>query len=381
MTIGFSLLLSAFEDGSKAQKINRLKKIQNMKKTILLLILSVGLFDLVMADGSSKQRSGCPWWRKRFVADASATEFWVGPRIWSRSCDNAYSYAESGGSHAKAEAKANWSEVWDWEWTDRWFASAGESNPTGSFDINEIPENTKSFKEHSTKLEGVKIDHNSGTVYISSLSSKLDISSDDPLNDFAAFRISIVLEDVEDTLVPPIILEDNKAFFINGQLYLEGNFFKAVKFTEIPSAFEGGKAYSLEVGQFIFMNRVEQGKEIAIYTSGDVGNLRLGTPDKFITAEAKNLYVHSEKAPNLFLFPNPVVANSTIMISGLENYQGSLTVVDMQGNLILDLGNISVANKEDEVSIPFNTNGLQPKNYYLLLSSGSKRSFLRFKKE
>lgn len=164
-------------------------------------------------------------------------------------------------------------------------------------------------------------------------------------------------------------------------MYLEGNFFKAVKFTEIPSAFAGGKAYSLEVGQFIFMNRVEQGKEIVIYTSGDVGNLRLGTPDKFITAEAKTLYAHSEKAPNLFLFPNPVIVNSTIKISGLENFQGSLTVVDMQGYLILDLGNISEANKEDEVSIPFNTNGLQPKNYYLLLSSGSKRSFLRFKKE
>jgi hypothetical protein len=41
----------------------------------------------------------------------------------------------------------------------------------------------------------------------------MDISSDDPLNDFAAFRISIVLEDVEGTLVPPIILEDNKAIF------------------------------------------------------------------------------------------------------------------------------------------------------------------------
>jgi hypothetical protein len=156
---------------------------------------------------------------------------------------------------------------------------------------------------------------------------------------------------------------------------------RGVKFTEIPSAFEGGKAYSLEIGQFIFMNKLEQGKEIAIYTSGDVGNLRLGTPDEFITAEAKTLYAHSEKAPNLFLSPNPVDANSHIKVSGLENYQGNLTVVDMQGNLILDLGNISVANKEDELNIPFNTNGLQPKNYYLLLSSGSQRSFLRFKKE
>lgn len=352
-----------------------------MKKLILSLVLLNGIFELAYADGSSKQRSGCPWWRKRFVADACATEFWIGPRKWSRGCDNTYSYAESGGGHAKAEAKANWNEVWDWEWSNRWFARAGESNVNGSYKIDEIPENTKSLKEHSTKLEGVKIDPSSGTVYISSLESKLDIATEDPLNDYAAFRISIVLEDAEDTLVPSIVLEDNKAFFINGQLYLEGNFFKAVKFKEIPSAFDGGKAFSLEVGQFIFMNKIEPGKEIAIYSSGDVGNLRLGTPDEFITTEAKALYARAERTPNLFVFPNPIDASTTIKVSGLENYTGNLSVVDMQGNLVMDLGNVSLANKEDELSIPFTTSGLQPKNYYLILSSGSHRSFLRFKKE
>lgn len=352
-----------------------------MKKTFLLLFLSFQICDLAFADYASKHRSGCPWWRKRFVADASATEFWVGPRKWSRSCSNAFSYAESGNSHAKAEATSNYSQTKGWSWTDRWYAKAGESNTYGSFDKDQIPENTKSLKENLMSMDGVKIDQSSGSIYLSSLSSKLDIASDDPLNDFAAFRISIVLEDAEDTLIPPIILEDNKAFFINGQLYLEGNFFKAVKFTEVPSRFENGKAFLLEIGQFIFMNKVEQGKEISIYTSGDVGNLRLGTPDEFITEEAKALYAHAEKAPNLFLSPNPVDANSSIRITGLVNYQGNLTVVDLQGNLILDLGNVSVANQIDELVIPFNTNGLQPKNYYILLSSGSHRSFLRFKKE
>jgi hypothetical protein len=356
-------------------------KISSMKKIIIVTILTLLAVDFVFAHYKAKANQRCRTFRKRYIAEASATEFGIGPRVWSWRCDNAHARAESSNEHALAQATANDSQITGFAWTRRWFARAGESNSNSPIIIDGIPENTKSLKEQSSVLEGIHIDPISGAVYISHLSSKFDIASDDQLNDFAAFRMTIVLEDVEDTLVAPIILEDNKAFFINGQLYLEGNFFRSVRFNEIPSAFEAGKAYALEIGQFIFVSQLQQGKDIAIYITGDVGNLRLGIPEDFITAEAKSIYTQEQAGPIFSLFPNPTTISASITISGLENYQGNLSVRDIQGNLILDMGTISLNHKNDELVLPLNTSTLQPNYYHLVLSTGTRRLFLRFKKE